>query len=471
MKRIFISLLAILLTWGMPARAENVAVPDNAAQVKLSFAPLVKKVAPAVVNIYTKRIVATQAGNPFLNDPFFAPFFNPQMGGPSRQQVERSLGSGLIIQSSGLVVTNNHVIKDAAEIMVVISDGREFAAKVLVADTPSDIALLQLDTKGAVLPFAALESTEGLEVGDLVIAIGNPFGVGQTVTSGIVSAMGRSSLAINQYNYFIQTDAAINPGNSGGPLVAMDGGVVGINSAIYSRDGGSLGIGFAIPSEMVKSVIAANQSGQATGTGNVVRNWLGVSTQDLTADMASSLGLANPQGTIIRTLHDKSPLKMAGVQVGDVITAFNNHPIKDSSELRFRTATLPVGSQMVFSGIRKGKPISFDVKATAAPEDPPRDTTKVTGTSPLAGATLMNINPAVAANLSLDPAATGVIVAAIDPAGVASRFLSSGDIILEVNGRTVEKVKDAVDAAGRVTRRGFVISYIRDGQTRTLMIR
>jgi len=265
-----------LIGIGASAFAQERITPNSRDQLVLSYSSVVKKVSPAVVNIYTKRVV-TRSYSPFGGDPFFEQFFGNSfgMGGLNRQQVESSLGSGVIVDAGGVVVTNAHVIKGAQEISVVLNDGREFDAELAIKDDRSDLAVLRMKTKGEDLPFATLKPSENLEVGDIVIAVGNPFGVGQTVTSGIISALARSSLNINDFNFFIQTDAAINPGNSGGPLVSMDGGVIGINTAIYSRSGGSLGIGFAIPSEMVQTVIAAEKTGQRNIS--VARPWIGAS--------------------------------------------------------------------------------------------------------------------------------------------------------------------------------------------------
>jgi serine protease Do len=299
---LLLCLAAAPVLHGHGARAEEAdaskIVPDSRAAIQMSFAPVVKKVAPAVVNIYTKRVV-TQRLSPFMDDPFFRQFFGNAFqlnrGGVTRDRVENALGSGVIASADGLVVTNAHVIKGADEIQVVLPDGREFDAHVTLTDAPSDLALLRISAPGEKLPFVTLKPSENMEVGDLVLAIGNPFGVGQTVTSGIISALARSSLNIENFNFFIQTDAAINPGNSGGPLVAMDGSVIGINTAIFSQSGGSLGIGFAIPSEMVATVVAAEKNGQA-GDGGVVRAWLGVTTQAVTPEIAESLGFKTPHG-------------------------------------------------------------------------------------------------------------------------------------------------------------------------------
>ena len=259
----------------------------------MSFAPIVKRVAPAVVNVYAARVIENR--NPFMNDPIFRQFFGD---GIPRRQVERSLGSGVIIDPKGLVVTNYHVIEGASEVKVALSDKREFAADIVLKDQHSDLAVLRI--KGANERFPTLEfaNSDALQVGDVVLAIGDPFGVGQTVTHGIVSAVARTQVGISDYQFFIQTDAAINPGNSGGPLVDMSGRLVGINSAIYSRSGGSQGIGFAIPANMVRVVVASAEG----GSGTVKRPWLGAKLQEVTPEIAESLGLKRPTGALVASL-------------------------------------------------------------------------------------------------------------------------------------------------------------------------
>ncbi|MEX1147469.1 MAG: trypsin-like peptidase domain-containing protein, partial [Sphingomonadales bacterium] len=244
---------------GGGATAQERAVPQSQADVQLSFAPVVKAVTPAVVNIYTRRVVRSDPqASPFFDDPFFRRFFGdgPAMGTP-RERVQRSLGSGVIVSADGIIVTSHHVIGEADQITVALYDRREFEAEVVLSDESTDLAVLRIDTEGEELPHLELRDSDTLEVGDLVLAIGNPFGVGQTVTSGIVSAVARTNVGVSDYQFFIQTDAAINPGNSGGALVTLDGKLAGINTAIYSRTGGSIGIGFAIPSNMVGSVVVA----------------------------------------------------------------------------------------------------------------------------------------------------------------------------------------------------------------------
>ncbi|MDD3446446.1 MAG: trypsin-like peptidase domain-containing protein, partial [Zavarzinia sp.] len=306
-----------------PSQAEDTrAVPESQSQVLLSFAPVVKASIPAVVNIYTKKRVAVR--NPMMDDPFFRRFFGDQMQGMPRERVEQSLGSGVIVGADGTIVTNNHVIEGADEITVALSDGREFEAKLQIADPRTDLAVLKLDSGGETLPTLSMADSEAVEVGDIVLAIGNPFGVGQTVTQGIVSAVARTKVGVSDYRFFIQTDAAINPGNSGGALIDLKGRLVGINSSIYSRDGGSLGIGFAIPSSMVRSVVAAARSG-----GRIVRPWLGATGQPVTSDLAAGLGLDRPRGVLVNGVAADGPAAKGGVKVGDVILSVDDHPVGD----------------------------------------------------------------------------------------------------------------------------------------------
>lgn len=443
-------------------------VPQNQQQITMSFAPVVKQVAPSVINIFTKRVV-TRTVSPFMNDPLFSQFF--QGMGFAQKRLEGALGSGVIVDADGLAVTNAHVIRESTEITVALSDGREFPAKVILQDDASDLAVLRIETKGEKLPAAHLQSSESLQVGDLVLAIGNPFGVGQTVTSGIVSALARSSLNINDFNFFIQTDAAINPGNSGGPLVSMSGGVVGINSAIFSKDGGSLGIGFAIPSEMVKSILAAQKTGQVTKAGDVVRPWIGLTAQDVTADIATSLGMKAPTGALISELHAASPAASAGLKQGDVVTAINGHPVQDASEMHFRLGTLALGESATISYLRAGQAGAASFKTIAPPDSPPRDTTAVNGQNPLNGATLSNINPAVEIELGLKNAPTkGVVVSAIQSGTIAARVVNVGDVIVGINGNRVSTPQQALEELKHMSRQGWILRVNSGGEERTLMV-
>jgi len=309
------------------ARAEvEREVPQSREQVMLSFAPVVRQVAPAVVNIYTKRVVSERRGfSPLFNDPLFKRFFGEDFGfGMPRERVQNSLGSGVIVAPDGLIVTNYHVIKGAAEIRVVLADRREFAAELVLEDKQTDLSVLRIDPQGEALPVIELKDSDSIEVGDLVLAIGNPFGVGQTVTSGIVSALARTQAGISDYSFFIQTDAAINPGNSGGALVTLDGRLIGINTAIFSRSGGSIGIGFAIPANMVRTVVASAAGGNA-----LVRPWTGLIGQTVNSDLAEAFGLTRPGGVIVSKVHPNGPAARAGLRKGDVITSVDGQTVDD----------------------------------------------------------------------------------------------------------------------------------------------
>ncbi len=466
--RIFMAFL--VLVFPIAAHAQDSVVPQSDTEIKLSYAPLVKKVAPAVVNIYAKRNVMGGFKNPFMDDPFFGMFFNKDMfGGQLRQYLESALGSGVIVTEDGLVVTNAHVIKGAQEIKVGLADGNEYEVDVVLIDDASDLALLRVKNANVTLPFVTLKPSEALEVGDLVLAIGNPFGVGQTVTSGIVSAQGRSALNINDYNFFIQTDAAINPGNSGGPLVAMDGKVVGINTAIYSRSGGSLGIGFAIPSEMVASVIAAAVNGQV-GAKGIIRPWLGVKTQNITSDIAENMGLATPSGALVSAVHSASPFGKAGLEQGDVIVSVNGRVIRDAAELKFRMATVPIGHDAEVAVLQNGKKRTLKVKAMAPPDVPARDTTVLRGNHVLKGAVVSNLNPAVSVELGLIGEEEGVVVVQGPQGFFFGRTLVPGDILLEINGRQISSPSD-VDKALNATSGGSRVILRRGGRDVQLYLR
>jgi serine protease Do len=465
------SLFLIFLFLSSNALAFEQIVPADQKQIQLSFAPIVKQVAPAVVNIYTKKTV-TRRASPFFGDPFFDQFFGESFGfggGYTRQRLESALGSGVIIDEKGLVITNEHVVRQAEEITVVLPDGREFEAHKLLEDEPSDLALLKIEPGDEELPFVNLKPSESLEVGDLVLAIGNPFGVGQTVTSGIVSALARTSLDISDFNFFIQTDAAINPGNSGGALVAMDGGVVGINTAIYSKGGGSMGLGFSIPSEMVATLVAAVETGQVNKKG-VVRPWLGVSAQKLTKDIADSLSLDIVSGAMIADLHSASPARKAGLKVGDIVVSVNGKVVKDPAEMKFRMATVPLGTEAEFELYRDGKQRSLKVKAIAPPEKPARNETELVGAHPFSGSIIANVNPAVSYELGLNEE-EGVVVIEVMPRTRATRLVREGDIIVSINDIEIEKVKDMQKILKRGNRYGWEIILYRNGNLRQIVMR
>jgi serine protease Do len=459
---IVLPLLAALAPHPAPAQT----VPASREQIRQSFAPVVKQTAPAVVNIYTKRVVR-QAASPLLADPFFRRFFGDVVPhGMPQERVQNSLGSGVVVAPDGTVVTNHHVVKGADEVTVVLADRREFEARILGSDERTDLAVLKVDLpKGSTLPTLPLGDSDALEVGDLVIAVGNPFGVGQTVTSGIVSALARTNVGITDYRSFIQTDAAINPGNSGGALVDMNGRLIGINSAIYSKDGGSNGIGFAIPTTMVRSVLSSIKE-----SGKVVRPWLGATGQPVTNELAQALKLPRPVGVLLNTVHRDGPAARGGLKPGDVVTAINGREVEDAESLRFRLATLTPGADATFTALRDGTERSFAVRLVAPPENPPREITEVGGTNPYTGATIANLNPALAEELGLEGTQTGVVVLKVKRGSIAHRLrIQPGDIMLEVNNHPVASVGDARRLLSGEQRR-WTIAVKRDGETLSLQV-
>jgi Do/DeqQ family serine protease len=457
---------AILLMSAAVARADEAtdqrAVPQSPAEVHLSFAPIVAKVRPSVVNVYASR-VDTMPRNPLFDDPFFRHFFgDPDQGGNKR--VSQSLGSGVIVDPSGLVVTNHHVIAGMTDVKVALTDKREYEATIALDDPRTDLAVLKI--KGdAALPALPLGDSDAIEVGDFVIAIGNPFGVGQSVTQGIVSALARTQVGVNDYGFFIQTDAAINPGNSGGALVDTWGRLVGVNSAIYSRSGGSMGIGFAIPVNMVKGVIAAAKSGGHS----VKRPYLGAKLQDVTRDIADSLGLDRPVGAVVASVEPRSPAAAAGLASGDVILAVDGQPVDDAGGVDFRIGVKPIGGVASLSVQRGGRRIAVALKLEAPPETTPRRAIRLRSRSPFQGAEVENLSPAVAAELSLGPDALGglsegVVVSDVAADSPAAQFgLQKGDVVLEVNGTPIRDTRE-LETATAVRAHSWDLTISRGGQ-------
>ena len=456
-----IALVAALVAAIPGADAQNKRIPASDREIRLSFAPLVKRAAPAVVNIYTKRVVRQRRVSPFFNDPLFRRFFGDQFSfGQPRKRIENSLGSGVIVRANGLIVTNHHVIEKADEITVVLSDRREFDATIVSTDERTDLAVLRIDPGPKGLPFLNLRNSDDLEVGDLVLAIGNPFGVGQTVTSGIVSALARTAAGVSDFSFFIQTDAAINPGNSGGALITMDGKLAGVNTAIYSQSGGSVGIGFAIPSNMVATVIRSAENG-----GKVERPWFGASVQQMTADMATSMGLDRPTGVIVSEVYPGGPAARAGLLVGDVIMSVGGREVRDKASLSFRIATMPLGTRAKLRVLRGGRARDVLLLLIKAPEDPPRDMTVISGRNPFSGARVANLSPALTEELGIGSMRHGVIVIDLRRGSPAHRVgLRPGDMVLNVNGRDIKTVAD-LRAAARQPAQRWSVALIRNGQT------
>jgi len=444
-----------------PALAQDKVVPDSQAQITYSYAPIVKRAAPAVVNVYSSRMVQQRAFPSFFDDPFFRRFFGDMGPGQEQSRIQKSLGSGVIVDPSGYVITNSHVIQGADEVKVALSDRREFEAEVVLSDDRTDLAVLKIEDDE---PFPALDfaDSDHLEVGDIVLAIGDPFGVGQTVTSGIVSALARTQVGVSDYGFFIQTDAAINPGNSGGALLDMHGNVVGINTAIYSRSGGSHGIGFAIPSNMVRLVVASAKNG-----GELKRPWFGASVQEVTPEIADSLGMERPVGVLVANLHPDGPAEEAGLRTGDVVVLVEGREVLDPNGFRYRMATKGVGTETTLDIIRRGQRKSVTIALVAPPEDPPRDVRDLDGPSPLTGARVANLSPAVADELSLDTEATGVVVVALKRGSAAQRVgFRVGDMIREINGEEIDSSEE-LDAYVDQQRRTWRVTIIRDGRSIT----
>jgi Do/DeqQ family serine protease len=421
-----------------PTSAEERMPPPSREAVQYSYAPIVKKAAPAVVNVYVRSRVQT-FDSPFANDPFFRHFFGNAFGRPS-ERVLSSLGSGVIVNREGLVVTNTHVIKGGSDaaIRVALSDKREFDAKVLAQDDKADIAVLKIEGGDGNFPFLQFDDSDALEVGDLVLAIGNPFGVGQTVTSGIISALSRTEVGQSDSQVFVQTDAAINPGNSGGALVDMSGRLVGINTMIYSQTGGSVGIGFAIPSNLVR--IYAESAAQGR---KVEKPWIGAKLEAMTRDVAEGLGLDRVSGAVVTRLYDKGPAAAAGLQAGDVITHVDDVEVVDARAVYYRLTTKGIGQTARLTVLRNKKPVAVALPLIAAPRPDRNDAKNLSGNHPLDGARISNILPSVADEYNLEET-DGVVVTSVRDGSTAQTFgFQPGDVIAAIGNDKVANVADA----------------------------
>jgi Do/DeqQ family serine protease len=450
----FCTALLILLT-ATAAMSQDRRIPASQAELRLSYAPIVQRVQPAVVNVYAAKVV--QDRHPLLDDPIFRRFFG--VPGQQPDQMQRSLGSGVMVDSSGLVVTNNHVIEGADQVKVSLSDKREFEAEIVLKDSRTDLAVLHLKDVREKFPTLDLANSDELQVGDIVLAIGNPFGVGQTVTHGIISALARTQVGITDYQFFIQTDAAINPGNSGGALVDMSGKLAGINTAIFSRSGGSQGIGFAIPANMVRVVVASARSGGKA----VKRPWLGARLQAVTPEIAETLGLRRPSGALVANVVAGSPGARAGLKPSDLIVAIDGQAVDDPNAFDYRFATRPLGGTADVDVQRGGKPLKVSIPLETAP-DSGRNEIVLTTRSPFQGAKVANISPAVADELHLDADTEGVVVTELaDGSTAAGVGFQKGDIILVVNSQKIAKTSD-LEKATRDGSRLWRIQLARGGQ-------
>ncbi len=449
----------ILIALSAPAGAQQMQVPQDSAQIQMGFVPVVKAVTPAVVNIYARRVIEGRA-SPFADDPFFGQLF--RNFGAQRPRVENSLGSGVILGPDGIVVSNYHVVGQATDIRVVLNDRREFDATVLLSDEESDLAILQLEG-GADLPALDLRASDSVEVGELVLAVGNPFGVGQTVSSGIVSGLARSGTATgNARGYFIQTDAPINPGNSGGALVDTNGRLIGINTSILSRSGGSNGIGFAIPATLVGQFVEQARAGETA----FQRPWAGVTGQPVSYDMAEGLGFGRAGGIILSDMHPASPFGAAGLAPGDVILAVDGQEVNGPAEMIYRMSVAGLGAEVAMRVVQNGETREVTVPMVRAPDTPPRATLVTGPRAAVPGVTLSSINPAVMAEYDLPLTAAGALVE--DPGEIGARAgLRAGDIIMSVNGAAVTDSASA-EAALEAAERGLALDVQR-GQRRLSM--
>ena len=451
---VFAVLMALAMAL-MPvfAQGADVAerVPESPAEISLTFAPLVRQASPAVVNVYTQKNVAQRGMT--LEQMMF--------GLPQQGRVQNSLGSGVIVAAEGIVVTNNHVIQGADTFRVVLNDRREYEAELILGDERTDLAVLRIKTEGDRLPVLPFADTRDTQVGDLVLAIGNPFGVGQTVTNGIISATARTDVGINDYSFFIQTDAAVNPGNSGGALINTRGELVGVNTAIYSRTGGSVGIGFAIPAEMVKRVVDAAING-----GTFVRPWLGLAGQSVSFDIARAQGLDRPVGVMVTEVYPDGPAEQAGLRRGDLVTAIDGREVFDEKGLKFLAAIRNPGETAELTVLRGGRQQAIGVTVEPPPGATEADLVLLTGQSVFNGARVIELSPRLAEENGLDPftRGSGIYVHSVTRGTISRNYFRPGDVIRSVNGKQTRTVREIQDVLSQNVRE-WEIELERNGRT------
>ncbi|HET6464912.1 MAG TPA: DegQ family serine endoprotease [Nitrospiria bacterium] len=446
-----------------PRMAESIA----ASPADQGFVAVAKAATPAVVNISTTRVIKSPSGTPmtpFFQDPFFRQFFGDEFSRQfevPREQREQSLGSGVIVDPNGLIVTNNHVVAKADEIKVLLGDKREFKGKVVGTDPKTDIAVVKINAKD--LPVIPWGDSDKLQVGEYVLAIGNPFGLNQTVTMGIVSAVGRANVGIAEYEDFIQTDAAINPGNSGGALVNVRGELIGINTAIFSQSGGYMGVGFAVPSNMTKSVMDS-----LVKTGKVVRGWLGVSIQEVSPELAKQFALPEAHGALVTDVLENSPAAKAGLQQGDVIISYDGKPVENTGTLRNHVAQTPVGKTVKVGIIRDKKEKELDILIAEQPKEVARGQEEESSAAPdeetstaLSGMQVHDLTANMVQRYGLSKSDKGVIITQIDQGSTAADAgLREGDLIVEMNRQPVKSVKDYNRIAARIKKQDTVLFLI-----------
>ena len=447
---------------------DETAVPRDTLP-RGSYSSIVKKVAPAVVKIEISKIDRVQAPQfPGANDPFWQQFFGPGFGRMQPQEsthVEHGLGSGVIVTANGYILTNNHVVDGAKEVKVTLTDGREFTAKVIGRDPKSDIAIVKINATD--LPIVNLADSEKVQVGDVVLAIGNPFGVGQTVTSGIVSATDRGNMGIEDYEDFIQTDAAINPGNSGGALVDIDGRLIGINTAILSRSGGSQGLGFAIPSNLVRTEMAS-----IIQTGHVLHGYIGVMIQNVTPDLAGDFKLKDAAGALISDVSADGPAAKGGMKDGDVVVKFNGHDVTDSRHLQLEVGQTPPGTKVPVVVIRDGDQKTLDLTVDAPPgTDQVADAGNPDDTGTLNGVGVGDLDPSVRDQFHLPDSLKGAVVTQVDPASPAAEAgLKPGSVIEEINHHPVASADEAVKLTQNPGSKKTLLRIWQDGGSHYLVV-
>jgi len=455
----------------------NEAPLSRETKLTSSFSPVIKKVAPSVVNVFSTKRVKNAYGPdmfPFSDDPFFRRFFGDQ---PNRREFrsqpqthkEHNLGSGVVVTKDGYILTNNHVVDGADEIKVARDKEKtEYTAKIVGRDPKTDIALLKIDAKD--LPFATLADSDKIEVGDVVLAIGNPFGIGQTVTMGIVSATKRGNIGIEDYEDFIQTDASINPGNSGGALVDAEGRVIGINTAILSRTGGNQGVGFAVPINLVRSVME-----QLTKEGKVVRGYLGVSIQDITPELARQFNLSSDAaGALVSGVTEKSAAAEAGLKSGDVIIEFDGKPVQDSRDLKLMVGRTSPGAKVSVKVLSDGKEKSLQVALKEMPDRLPgvgREESDESSSDALDGVEVGDITSALRSQYRLPADIKGAIITNLDPNSASYEAgLRVGDVIVEINRKSVSNAEEAVDLSKNVSNKRVLVRVWSRGGTRYVVV-
>ena len=424
-----------------------------------AMAEVTAAVKPAIVNISTTRTVKMSGGHdPFSDDPFFRRFFGDQFGRQRQPREHKSagLGSGVIVSSEGYIITNSHVVKDADEIKVTLTDKKEYAGKVIGSDLKTEIAVVKIEAKN--LPTVSWGNSEKLQVGEVVLAVGNPYGLNQTVTMGIVSALGRANVGIADYEDFIQTDAAINPGNSGGALVNVRGELVGINTAIYSTSGGYQGIGFAIPSNMVKSVMES-----LIRKGKVVRGWLGVSIQKVTPELAKQFDIKDEVGALVGDVIEGGPADKAGLLRGDIILEYNGKKIDEPNTLRNIVANTPPGEQQTIKVLRDGKTRSISITIGELPSDEQQPVETGDYQNVMKGISVQDMNPELAKKLKIPDKIKGVIISDIGEDGIGAGILAQGDVIQEINRKKVSDVKSYKDIVSKIRKDESVLLLIYRG--------